>query len=172
MIDTADYWIRTLGLVAHSEGGFFRETYRSADLIKAEHLAARFGGPRPAATAIYYLLRGSQHSALHRLRADEVWHHYAGSSLTLHQIDPDGRLIEARVGRPDGRGAAPQVVVPAGHWFGATVDDPHSYALVGCTVSPGFSPEDFDLGERASLVQEFPQHERLIRRLTSPAPAG
>jgi hypothetical protein len=165
MTDTAGYWIDVLGLVAHPEGGYFRETYRAQDVIAAEALPARFGGPRPASTAIYFLLRGSQHSALHRLRADEVWHHYAGSSLTLHQIRSDGRLTEVCLGRP-GTGGVPQVAVPAGCWFGATVDDPRSYALVGCTVSPGFTMEDFELGNRAALVAQYPQHEALIARLT------
>jgi predicted cupin superfamily sugar epimerase len=164
MTATADDVIDALGLVPHPEGGFYREMYRSRDLIPAVGLPARFGGPRPASTAIYFLLRGSQHSALHRLRADELWHHYAGSSLTLHQIHPDGRLTEVRLGRLDA-GGVPQATVPAGCWFGATVDDPHSFALAGCTVSPGFTMKDFELGNPASLVAEFPQHERLIRRL-------
>ncbi len=168
MDDTADYWIAALQLVPHPEGGFFRETYRSPDVIRAEHLPARFPGPRPAATAIYYLIKGSTASALHRLRADELWHHYAGSPLTLHQIDPSGKLIETRLGRPDA-GGAPQVVVPAGCWFGATVDDPRSYTLAGCTVSPGFTPDDFELADRPALLRLFPQHDQLIRRLTTPA---
>jgi len=172
MTDTADYWIEALGLVAHPEGGFFCESYRSREVIAADALPARFGGPRPAATAIYFLLRGSQHSALHRLRADEVWHHYAGSSLTLHQILPEGRLIQVRLERPDVGGGVPQVVVPAGCWFGATVDDPQSYALVGCTVAPGFSVEDFELGDRAALIGQYPQHEALILRLTRPCHTG
>jgi hypothetical protein len=170
MTDTADYWIAALDLRPHPEGGFFRETYRAAEVIAAEHLHGRFGGPRPVATAIYYLVTDANPSTLHRLRADEIWHHYAGSSVTLHQIDADGRLIETRLGPLDGLGAAPQVVVPAGHWFGATVDDDRSCTLVGCTVSPGFTSDDFELGERASLVRQFPQHEQLIRRLTSPSP--
>ena len=169
MPDTAEYWIATLGLVRHPEGGYFRETYRSSDTIAAAGLPPRFNGSRAAGTAIYFLLRGSDQSALHRLRADEVWHHYAGSSLTLHQIHPDGRLIQVRLGRPGGGGGVPQVVVPSGCWFGATVDDPRSYALVGCTVAPGFCMEDFELGDRTALVEQFPQHDALIVRLTLPA---
>ena len=168
MTDTADYWIDALSLVPHPEGGYFRQTYRSENVIAADALPARFGGPRPVSTAIYFLLKGSQCSALHRLRADEVWHHYAGSSLTLHQIHPDGRLIQIRLGKPGVRGGVPLVVVPAGCWFGATVDDQHSYTLAGCTVSPGFTMEDFELGDRVALVEQFPQHEALIMRLTPP----
>jgi predicted cupin superfamily sugar epimerase len=170
--DAAQYWIDTLRLVPHAEGGFFSESYRSADVIAADALPARFGGARPASTAIYFLLTGSEYSALHRLRADEVWHHYAGSSLTLHRILPGGGLSQARLGRPDVGGGVPQIVVPAGCWFGATVDDARGYALVGCTVAPGFSAEDFELGERARLILEYPQHEALIVRLTRPPQAA
>lgn len=168
MTDTAAYWIDALGLAPHPEGGYFRETYRSPVMIAATALPAGFGGSRPASTAICFLLKGSQHSALHRLRADEVWHHYQGSSLTLHQIQPDGTAIEVRLARPGTAGAAFQHVVPAGCWFGATVDDPRSYALVGCTVAPGFTPDDFELGEPGVLIAKYPQHEQLIRRLAPP----
>jgi predicted cupin superfamily sugar epimerase len=170
MTDTVDNLIDSLGLSPHPEGGYFRETYRSPVVIPAEALPARFGGPRSASTAIYFLLRGSQYSAIHRLRADEVWHHYQGSSVTLYEIHPDGKVVEARLSQPGVVGAAPQHVVTAGCWFGATVDDPREYALVGCTVAPGFTPEDFELGDPAALVAQYPQHERLIRRL-APLPA-
>jgi hypothetical protein len=168
MTDTADYWIDTLGLSPHPEGGYFRETFRSPVLIAAEALPARFGGSRPASTAIYFLLKGSQHSALHRLRADEVWHHYQGSSLLLHEIHPDGQLVETRLGQPGTPGAVFQHTVAAACWFGATVDDRRGYALVGCTVAPGFAPEDFELGDPDVLIAQYPQHERLIRRLVPP----
>jgi predicted cupin superfamily sugar epimerase len=169
MTDIADRLIASLGLSPHPEGGYFREMYRSPMVIPAAALPARFGGSRSASTAIYFLLRGSEHSAMHRLRADEVWHHYQGSSVTLHEIHPDGKVIEARLGEPGGDGAAPQHVVLAGCWFGATVDNPQEYALVGCTVAPGFTPEDFELGNPTELVAQYPQHEQLIRRL-APSP--
>ena len=167
MTETAEYWINTLRLVPHPEGGFFHEYYRSTDVIPVEALPPRFGGPRPASTAIYFLLKGSQYSALHRLHADEAWHHYAGTSLTLHALHPDGHLAQVRLGRPGIGGGLPLAGVPAGCWFGATVDDPASYVLGGCTVAPGFCREDFELGDRAALVARFPQHEALIVRLTA-----
>ncbi|MBP1603831.1 MAG: hypothetical protein H6Q09_1003 [Acidobacteria bacterium] len=169
MTDTADGWIDALGLAVHPEGGYFRETYRAGTAVAAGALPACFGGARPVSTAIYFLLRGSQHSALHRLRADEVWHYYQGSSLTLHEIHPDGTAIDVRLGRLGIPGAAPQRIVPAGCWFGATVDDPQACTLVGCTVAPGFTAQDFELGDPAALIAQYPQHAELIRRL---APAG
>jgi hypothetical protein len=158
-------WITTLGLIPHPEGGFYRETYRSAEMIEAQHLPARFGGRRVYSTAIYFLLPGDHISALHRIKSDEVWHFYAGSALTLTLIHPDGRLVEHRLGPDPGRERF-QAVVPAGCWYGAFVEDPGSWALVGGTVAPGFDFADFELADRAALLARFPQHRETILRLT------
>ena len=169
---TADEWIERLGLERHPEGGWFRETYRAAETLPAAALPSRFGVPHPMSTAIHFLLRGDEFSALHRLKADEVWHFYDGAPLTLHLIAPDGATSHVRLGA--GRF---QAVVPAGHWFGATLDATGEavtraasaddrFALVGCTVAPGFIFEDFELGDRETLLARFPQHRALIARLT------
>ena len=159
-------WVSLLGLVAHPEGGFYRETYRAAEVIAAEHLPERFGGARACSTAIYFLLPGDQVSVLHRIKSDEIWHFYAGSSLTLTVIHPDGGLESKRLGADPGRGESFQVLVPAGCWYGAAVDDPSSYALVGGTVAPGFDFADFELADRRVLLEQFPQHRPTILRLT------
>lgn len=163
---TADEWIERLGLVRHPEGGWFRQTYRSADTLRAEALPSRFGGaPHPASTAIYFLLRDGEFSALHRLAADEVWHFYRGVPVTLHLIAPDGAASHVELGDRQF-----QAVVPAGCWFGATLDEagPRDarFALVGCTVAPGFIFDDFEMADRARLLAQFPQHRELIVRLT------
>jgi len=165
MATTAAEWIASLDLAPHPEGGFYRETYRSSEII-ADHLPARFGGPRACSTAIYFLLPGDQVSRLHRIKSDEIWHFYAGSALTLALIHSDGRLEERRLGPDPERGEGFQAIVPAGAWYGAAVDDPASYALVGGTVAPGFDFADFELGDRATLLARFPQHGQTIRRLT------
>jgi hypothetical protein len=159
-------WIASLRLAPHPEGGFYRETYRAEETIEAEHLPGRFGGPRVHSTAIYFLLPGDHVSALHRIKSDEVWHFYAGTTLTLTLIHPDGRLEQHRLGPDPGRGETFQAIVPAGSWYGAAVDDPHSYALVGGTVAPGFDFADFDLADRQALLARFPQHRATILRLT------
>jgi predicted cupin superfamily sugar epimerase len=159
-------WIERLQLRPHPEGGWFRETYRSAETIAREHLPQRFTGPRCFATAIYYLLQGSDFSALHRIRQEEGWHFYDGSPLTLHLIAGDGTYSSISLGRDLDAGQQPQAVVPAGWLFAATVDDPASFSLAGCTVAPGFDFADFELPSRADLVAQYPRHHALIERLT------
>jgi predicted cupin superfamily sugar epimerase len=126
-VKDARYWIETLKLVPHPEGGYYRETYRSRLLIPKDALPAQFGGARLASTAIYFLLEGKNFSAFHRLRSDEMWHFHAG---------------------------------------GPRVRDPGTFALVGCTVAPGFDFEDFELAKRPQFIRRYPQHRELIEQLT------
>ncbi len=163
---SAAYWIKTLDLKPHPEGGYYRETYRSEEIIHPHHLPGRFDGPRNVSTAIYFLLLGHQVSLLHRIKCDEVWHFYAGSSLTLDMIDSTGKQSTVVLGSDASGGEVFQAVVPTGSWFGAAVNDPASFALVGCTVAPGFDFHDFELGNRNELLSKFPQHHNLILWLT------
>jgi len=163
---SAHQWIELLQLRRHPEGGYFRETYRSDETIARDHLPARFGGERSFSTAIYFLLESDDFSALHTLKQDEVWHFYDGSPLTVHVIEPDGSHMAIRLGRDIAAGEVPQAVVRAGRLFGAIVDEPASFALVGCTVAPGFDFADFEMPDRASLLSRYPQHRPIIERLT------
>jgi predicted cupin superfamily sugar epimerase len=165
-VSDAAFWIERLGLRAHPEGGYYRETYRAAETIAAEALPARFAGPRAFSTAVYFLITRDAFSAFHRIRSDELWHFYAGGPVTLSTIDAGGTLAITSLGRDPTRGEMPQVVVPAGSWFAAEVAAPGDFALVGCTVAPGFDFADFELGTRADLVRAFPQHRGLVERLT------
>lgn len=163
---TAAEWIEALGLRPHPEGGHYRETYRAAGRIGRCCLGPEFDSARALSTSIYYLLRGGDFSSLHRIRSDEVWHHHAGSSLTIHRLETGGGYRTDRLGPDPSRGAAPQIVVPAGCWFGATVDDPGSYCLAGCSVAPGFEFRDLEIGRRDDLIRCFPAHRAIIERLT------
>jgi predicted cupin superfamily sugar epimerase len=165
MISPEDY-IRALSLLPHPEGGWYRETYRSDETIPQAGLPERFPGPRQLATAIYFLLTSDSFSALHRIRSDELWHFYAGSPLILHLIEANGCSRSLRLGPNIGTGESFQLQVPADCWFGATVDQPDSFALVGCTVAPGFNFADFELGRRAALLRQYPLQQELIERLT------
>jgi predicted cupin superfamily sugar epimerase len=162
----AEDWIGRLELRPHPEGGFFREVYRSSEHIAAAHLPERFGGSRCFCTAIYYLLRAGEYSAFHTVQQDEVWHHYDGSSLTLHTITPDGEYRRQRIGKANDTNVAPLTVVPRGLLFAASVDDPAGFTLAGCTVAPGFEFADFHMPARAELVARYPQHARLIEQYT------
>jgi hypothetical protein len=167
MPKNAVYWIEKLQLSAHPEGGYFRETYRSQEQVRATHLPVRFDGDRSFSTAIYFLLESHQVSAFHRIKSDEMWHFYAGSSLTIYVIDQQGKLSQVKLGNYVEKGEAFQAVVPAGYWFGAAVSNAAAYALVGCTVAPGFNFNDFEMAERAQLLKEYPQHESIISKLTN-----
>jgi uncharacterized protein len=163
---TADFWINRLRLLPHPEGGFYRETYRALENISGSSLPERFGNDRSFSTAIYFLLRSPDKSRFHKIKSDELWHFHDGSSLTIHVLHPSG-LTTCHLGLDVEAGQQPQVVIPADHWFGATVDEPDHYTLASCTVSPGFNFSDFELARRDRLIHEFPDQAPLIRRLTS-----
>jgi predicted cupin superfamily sugar epimerase len=166
-VDTnARYWIEKLRLEAHPEGGYFRQTYKAELVLPKAALPAGFTGARAASTAIYFLLEGKTFSAFHRLRSDEVWHFYAGEPLVVHVIEPEGEYSAIRLGLDLEAGQVPQAVVRAGSWFASHVADWNSFALVGCTVAPGFDFEDFELGVSAELAAKYPQHRELVERLT------
>jgi predicted cupin superfamily sugar epimerase len=95
--------VKKLGLEKHPEGGYFKQTYRSDATVNL----AGFDGPRNISTAIYYMLAGNEFSAFHRLRSDEVWHHYAGGALILYTISAEGKLSKIKIGR----GGVPQAVI-------------------------------------------------------------
>ena len=163
----ADYWIEELALTTHPEGGYFRENYRSGEIIPAGALPERYDGGRAFSTSIFFLLKGNQVSRFHRLKSDELWHFYAGSSLTIHVIDPSGVYFQIRLGTDVDCGMVLQAVVERGCWFGAAVDDPTSYTLSGCTVAPGFDYDDFELGQRDELLDLYPEHRQIIEKLTA-----
>lgn len=161
-----DTIIKTLDLKPHPEGGYFKETYRSIGEIKEDSLATDYNGKRNYSTCIYFLLTSHSFSAFHRIKQDEIWHFYDGSAIRLHVITPEGHYLNHLIGRDVLNGEIPQFVVPGGCWFGAEVVDDDAYALVGCTVSPGFSFEDFELKPRKELVALFPHLKEVIGKLT------
>ncbi len=163
---TAADWIHHLELIPHPEGGYFRESYRATESISPDALPERYNQPRHLSTAIFFLLISGHFSAFHRVQSDELWHFHDGSPLTLHLLDPDGRLRRLHLGLQPHLGQLPQQTIPAGTWFAASVDDPDTFTLVGCTVAPGFDFADFQLADRRSLCADFPQHADLIIKLT------
>ena len=166
MRPSAAYWIEKLGLATHIEGGSYSQTYVAGTVIPQSQLPPAFHGPRPVSTAIYFLLEKGQFSAMHRIASDECWHFYYGDPLVVYDIDPEGRLTEHLLGNNPENNESFQCMVKAGHWFGARIKDNGAYSLVGCTVSPGFDFNDFELAQREALLQQYPQQEAIIRALT------
>ncbi|NND71183.1 MAG: cupin domain-containing protein [Rhodothermales bacterium] len=162
---TAAYWVEKLNLSPHPEGGHFREVYRSDESIREHALPDRYSESRPLSTSIYFLLSGSTFSAFHRLRSDEVWHFYDGAPVTIHSIDRYGNLEERTLGADVQANMSFQLIVRRETWFAAETKEP-GYSLVGCTMAPGFSFNDFDLGKADELTKAYPQHKSLIERLT------
>jgi len=166
MTATAQTYINTLGLQAHPEGGFFRETYRSGQTMAVVVADAGTVVRRNVCTGIYFLLEQGNFSAFHRIKSDEMWHFYAGQALEVLELTTSGELRCTRLGPDILQGDVPHCVVPADTWFAARVAAAGAFALVGCTVAPGFDFADFCLAQREALSASFPQHSRLIAELT------
>lgn len=151
------YWIEKLELLPHPEGGFYKSTFQSEELLSDKD--------RRLFTSIYFLLRSEDISHFHRLKSDELWYFHGGSSLTVHVIDPSGEYREMKLGLNIDNGEMPQVLVPKGSIFGSSVMEEETFSLVGCMVSPGFDFEDFELFSQEELLNLYPQHEKIIKKM-------
>lgn len=158
----ASYWIQNLHLLPHPEGGYFREIYRD----EATFHPLEFSGLRSYSTAIYYLLQQGAFSRFHRIKSDEVWHHYAGEGVRIHLLE-NGQYRMLQLGKNIEKGELPVVWVPKGIWFAAEPAEGCDFSLMGCTVSPGFDFADFEMANRADLAKYYDGFKELIDRLTS-----
>jgi predicted cupin superfamily sugar epimerase len=158
--------VKKLDLQPHPEGGYFKEVYRSDELIKVEGLPERYSSERCFSTSIYYMLVGEQFSAFHKLQSDETWHFYLGSPIVLHLISSEGIYSKIILGQNITEDENLQYTIPRETWFAAEVKDKTTYSLVGCTVSPGFDFADFEMGKGSVLIKRFPQHSDIITSLS------
>lgn len=155
MTYSAEYFIEKLEMISHPEGGYYKETFIAKEEIKERKLW----------TSIYFLLKEGEVSNFHRLKSDEMWYYHGGSPLTIYMITEEGVLIEEKLGLNIEAGEKPQVLVPKNYIFGSAMNE-EGYALVGCMVSPGFHFNDFELFEREELLINYPEHEKVIKKLT------
>ena len=162
---TAQQLIEGYKLQSHPEGGYYLETYRSAETIPADALPSRFSGRRSFSTAIYFLLEENQFSAFHRIKGDELWHFYTGIGLHIYVIHPDGRGEVLKLGKDITNGYSFQLIIPAGCWFASRPANENGFSFVGCTVAPGFDFTDFEMAEKEQLMKEYPQHKEWINGL-------
>jgi len=136
MPNTADRIIQQLNLSPHPEGGHYRQTW----------IADASEGTRPDGTAILFLLKAGETSRWHRIDAVEIWHFYAGAPLTLSMAATEaGPARDYTLGPDVLNGQSPQLIVPTHHWQAARSTG--DYTLVGCTVSPAFRFEGFEMAD-------------------------
>ncbi len=166
MNEKAKYYIQKLQLNKHPEGGYFKEVYRAGEMFFID--APKKNLKRNVSTSIFFLLDGAQVSKFHRLKSDELWHFYDGTSVKIHCIDEKDKLTEIILGKKTENGEMFQVVIKKNTWFAAEVISKRSFALIGCTVSPGFDFSDFELADRKILSKQFPKLIDLIFKFTNP----
>jgi hypothetical protein len=158
--------VSKLNLLPHPEGGWYKETYSATETIALESGSNAFPAGRNFSTAIYFLLEGVNFSAFHRIKSDELWHFYTGSALHVYVIHENGTLEIIKMGSDLEKGEVFQATVKAGCWFASQCADANGFSLVGCTVSPGFDFQDFEMAKRAELKEEYPTHSATITALT------
>ena len=168
---TPERIIQLLQLQPHLvEGGYFQRTYSAPEEIRADALPARYARSKLLGSAIYYLLHGDYFSALHRLKTDEIYHFYLGDPVELLLLDPDGSWQVVILGPDLEAGQHVQFVAPRGVWQGSRLLAGGHYALMGTTMAPAFDPSDFELGDRETLILQFPAAADMIRALRREVP--
>ncbi|WP_252037083.1 MULTISPECIES: cupin domain-containing protein [Vibrio] len=162
------YLVDKFNLKPHPEGGYFSENYRSEEILDCP--PERFSGKHVYKTSIYYLLEKENVSMFHRLKQDELWHHYTGCSVILHILDPNKGYQKLDLGCSLSHSdAAYQALVPKNVWFAAELKDKSKFSLVGCTTSPGFEFSDWELANKEELMNYFPEKIELISRIMGQA---
>jgi predicted cupin superfamily sugar epimerase len=151
--------IRILGLSPHPEGGHFKETYRSPEII----FSPDHEDGRNICTSILFLLETGTFSAFHRIDSDELWNFHEGDACLIHVLHHQGGYSLIRLGSNLRESEVFQALVNAGDWFASETTG--NYSLVGCTVSPGFDFRYFTLAERSELLRDYPGHEEIIAGL-------
>jgi predicted cupin superfamily sugar epimerase len=167
---TAQAYIEAFQLLPHPEGGFYKETYRSDCAVQPQPAtslsSSQLAPVRAASTGIYFLLEHGNFSAFHRIASDEMWHFYAGDALEVLELLETGELVTTLLGMTLAKGETFQHVVKANTWFASRVVEGGAFALVGCTVAPGFDFSDFQLADRVELSRQYPIHREVIATLT------
>lgn len=155
------------------EGGYYRVHYTASDLLDAAALPSRFTGVRALSGAIYYLITPESFSSLHKLRGDELWHHYYGDSTEQYCLYPKGdvgsggiKQERVRLGTDFTAGDLPSHVVPGGVWQGTRLVSGGRYALFGTTMAPAYAEADFTPGERDVLTAVYPEAAAAIKEYT------
>lgn len=149
--------IRLLGLQPNdTEGGYFAGTYPPA-------------GAEAPCSAIYYFLAPGDRSILHKVSTDMLYHFYAGNPVEMLLLYPDGQSEVCIFSNDIARGGRPMKVIPGGTWIGSRIKRGRSWSLMGVTMAPPFNPNDYFIGDRDTLIREYPSQKKLITALTNPS---
>lgn len=157
----AEEWITRLDMTAHPEGGYYKQSFVSDEKITTTNHPQE----RNLYTSIYFLLQSHDISHFHRLKSDELWYFHAGEAVTVHILDAKGNYRAEKLGLDIAAGERPQVLVEKGSIFGSTIEAKEAFSLVGCMVSPGFDFADFELLLQSDLLEHFPEHEEIIKKM-------
>jgi uncharacterized protein len=152
-----------LGLAPHPTRGFFAETFLSTRIIPAAALPAAYGGDRPQGSVLYFMVTPEAHMALHRIRADQMYHHYLGDPLEMLLLPDDGQGEVVTVGADLAAGMRPQLFIPGGTFHVSRVRPGGAYALLGTSAWPAPAPADFELGDRDALLAAHPSLAETVR---------
>lgn len=163
MEDLASDWIKKLELFPHPEGGYFKEIYRAEESINKSALDKKFTGDRNHSTAIYYLLEEGDFSCFHKIKSDEIWHHYDGGVIHIYYLkNQEIKLLKLGMNLEEDE--RPVCIVPKNTWFAAELAPHTDYALAGCTVAPGFDFQDFEMASIDQLQDYLKLDSKLIQR--------
>lgn len=158
--------IKLLDLKPHPEGGYYKEIYRSDEIIQQESLPSRYSGPRCFGTGIYYLLTPGDISMMHRVKSDETFHFYMGDPVELLKLYPDGSGEIIEIGPDLEKGMTLCATIEKNVWQGQRLKKGGRFVLFGTTVNPGFEFSDFEVGDRDRLQREYPVFSERIGALT------
>ncbi|BDR55505.1 cupin domain-containing protein [Xylocopilactobacillus apis] len=154
-------YINQLKLEPHQEGGWFRQIYASDE----QFFDSASNDQRYYYTSIYFLLDDNNCSHFHRLNHDELWYYHDGAPITIHCISQSGEYYAVKLGKDVQNGEVLQFKVPKNTIFASEVNEPESFCLVSCVVSPGFDYHDFELMHKGDLLKEYPKYSQIIERL-------
>ena len=161
-----DVLIKNYGLEEHPEGGYYKETFRSNTVVHPKYANSE---RRAAATSIYFLLTSDNFSQFHKIKTEEIWHFYEGDviNIVVLTLDKDEQFNLIKLGSDESKGQVRQAIVEKNTWFASFVDDSGSagYGFVGCSVSPGFEFEDFEIAKQEDLLKHYPKAEKYINKL-------
>jgi uncharacterized protein len=154
-METAKQIIEMLSLKPHPTCGFVAETYRSQQQIPQQALPAAYEGSRPFGSVLYFMVTPEAQLRLHRIRSDQMYHHYLGGPLEVLLLYP-GRTGEIRViGSDVTAGMRPQLFIPGGTFHISRLREGSAFALLGTTEWPGFETPDLELGDPAKLMVDY-----------------